>query len=232
MPPAARVELVCPAGTLPALKAAVDHGADCVHFGLRNETNARNFGGLNFDAKAAAEGVGQARTEIEVFGFGSLCVMVEGRCALSSCTTGEGPNTVGVCSLCCSTALPAARRPAIPRCARAATPCVTTPTMRSRNRRRSTRSSCCRSSSGSASPGRRHVHRVRRRLPAAGDPSRRPRHDVLRPATADRGRHRRRTAPEEPARRRRAAALAHRRVSARRPYPGLPSSRGRTSTGQ
>jgi len=70
MPPAARAELVCPAGTLPALKAAVDHGADCVHFGFRNETNARNFGGLNFDAKAAAEGVGQAPTEIQVFGFG------------------------------------------------------------------------------------------------------------------------------------------------------------------
>src|SRR5690606_29170391 len=31
--------------------------------------------------------------EIEVFGFGSLCVMVEGRCALSSYTTGESPNT-------------------------------------------------------------------------------------------------------------------------------------------
>src|SRR5690606_8379428 len=36
--------------------------------------------------------------EIEVFGFGSLCVMVEGRCALSSYTTGESPNTHGVCS--------------------------------------------------------------------------------------------------------------------------------------
>jgi putative protease len=196
----ARVELVCPAGTLPALKSAVDHGADCVYMGLRNETNARNFAGLNFDAKAAAEGiryahargtkvlialntypqpgtfarwtaavdlaadlgvdaailadpglmryaterhpglrlhlsvqgsattyeainfyvrhfgikravlprvlslaqvahvVRNAETEIEVFGFGSLCVMVEGRCALSSYTTGEGPNTAGVCS--------------------------------------------------------------------------------------------------------------------------------------
>ncbi len=195
-----RVELVCPAGTLPALKAAIDNGADCVYLGFRNETNARNFGGLNFDAKAAAEGVryahargrkllvalntyaqpgafarwtgaldlaadlgvdaviladpglmryaverhpqlrlhlsvqgsattyeainfyvrhfgirravlprvlslaqveyvvGQAQAEIEVFGFGSLCVMVEGRCALSSYATGEGPNTVGVCS--------------------------------------------------------------------------------------------------------------------------------------
>ena len=36
--------------------------------------------------------------EIEVFGFGSLCVMVEGRCALSSYATGESPNNAGVCS--------------------------------------------------------------------------------------------------------------------------------------
>jgi collagenase-like PrtC family protease len=36
--------------------------------------------------------------EIEVFGFGSLCVMVEGRCALSSYATGQSPNTAGVCS--------------------------------------------------------------------------------------------------------------------------------------
>jgi putative protease len=193
-------ELVCPAGTLPGLKAAVDNGADCVYLGFRDETNARNFGGLNFDAKTAAEGIRYAHarnakvlvaintyaqpgsftrwtdaldlaaaldvdaviladpglmqyavdrhpelrlhlsvqasattyeainfyarhfgvrravlprvlslaqvehvvnnvdTEIEVFGFGSLCVMVEGRCALSSYATGEGPNTVGVCS--------------------------------------------------------------------------------------------------------------------------------------
>ena len=36
--------------------------------------------------------------EIELFGFGGLCVMVEGRCALSSYVTGESPNTCGVCS--------------------------------------------------------------------------------------------------------------------------------------
>jgi collagenase-like PrtC family protease len=36
--------------------------------------------------------------EIEVFGFGGLCVMVEGRCALSSYATGQSPNTCGVCS--------------------------------------------------------------------------------------------------------------------------------------
>ena len=198
--PRRKVELVCPAGALPALKAAVDEGADCVYVGLRNETNARNFPGLNFDRPtletgiayahargcrvllalntysqpgraarwtdaidlAAATGVDaliladaglmayaanrhpdlalhlsvqgssttseainfhadrfgirravlprvlsiaqvagvveHAHCEIEVFGFGSLCVMVEGRCALSSYTTGEGPNLCGVCS--------------------------------------------------------------------------------------------------------------------------------------
>jgi hypothetical protein len=36
--------------------------------------------------------------EIEVFGYGSLCVMVEGRGALSSYVTGDSPNTTGVCS--------------------------------------------------------------------------------------------------------------------------------------
>ncbi len=40
----------------------------------------------------------QTRVPIEVFGFGSLCVMVEGRCALSSYVTGQSPNTAGVCS--------------------------------------------------------------------------------------------------------------------------------------
>ncbi len=201
--PAASVvpmQLVCPAGSLPALKAAVDHGADCVYLGLRDATNARNFAGLNFDEAAIAGGIryahergtrvfmalntypqacnpqpwrtaldkaadlgvdaviladpglmqyaaarypalrlhlsvqgsatnyeainfyrqhfgvvravlprvlslaqveqviGKTLVEIEVFGFGSLCVMVEGRCALSSYVTGESPNTHGVCS--------------------------------------------------------------------------------------------------------------------------------------
>ena len=193
-------ELVCPAGSLPSLKTAIDNGADCVYLGFRDATNARNFAGLNFDAAAIAEGIRYAHdrgrkvflalntypqpdawqewraamdraaqsgvdavivadpglmayaadhhphlrlhlsvqgsatnyeainfyherfgiqravlprvlsmaqveqvtentpVEIEVFGFGSLCVMVEGRCALSSYTTGESPNTHGVCS--------------------------------------------------------------------------------------------------------------------------------------
>ena len=198
--PSKSFELVCPAGSLPALKAAVDHGADCVYLGLRDATNARNFAGLNFDEAAIANGIRYAHdkgakvfmalntypqagnpdlwrsaldkaadlgvdaviladpglmqyaaqkhpklrlhlsvqgsatnydainfyreqfgivravlprvlsleqvqrviertpVEIEVFGFGSLCVMVEGRCALSSYVTGESPNTHGVCS--------------------------------------------------------------------------------------------------------------------------------------
>ncbi|WP_211168957.1 ubiquinone anaerobic biosynthesis protein UbiU [Aromatoleum toluvorans] len=195
-----KIELVCPAGSLPALKTAVDHGADCVYLGFKDATNARNFTGLNFDAKALTEGVryahdrkrkvlvalntypqagnwagwtaavdraadmgidaiivadpglmayaqkkhpqlrlhlsvqGSATTyeainfyaerfgiqravlprvlslpqvqhviantqvEIEVFGFGGLCVMVEGRCALSAYATGESPNCNGACS--------------------------------------------------------------------------------------------------------------------------------------
>ncbi len=194
------MELVCPAGALPALKAAVDNGADCVYLGFRDATNARNFPGLNFDLTEARTGIryaheGRAKVflalntyprpqnwtqwreavdraaelgvdalivadpgllryaaqtypelrlhlsvqgsatsheaiafyakqfgirrvvlprvlslsqvrqviqrtdvEVEVFGFGSLCVMVEGRCVLSSFVTGESPNTFGVCS--------------------------------------------------------------------------------------------------------------------------------------
>lgn len=43
-----RPELVCPAGTPAALRAAVDAGADAIYCGLQNATNARNFPGLNF----------------------------------------------------------------------------------------------------------------------------------------------------------------------------------------
>jgi len=42
--------------------------------------------------------VRHTEVDIEVFGFGSLCVMVEGRCVLSSYVTGQSPNTAGVCS--------------------------------------------------------------------------------------------------------------------------------------
>jgi putative protease len=194
------MKLVCPAGNLPSLKAAVDAGADAVYLGFRDDTNARHFAGLNFDDRRTAEGIrhahdhgvevyaaintfpqpsgwdrwqaavdraaghgadaliladigvmdyamrhwpdlrlhlsvqGSATSEtalrfyyehfniqravlprvlslgqvrqvatnspvpLEVFGFGSLCVMVEGRCLLSSYVTGRSPNTYGACS--------------------------------------------------------------------------------------------------------------------------------------
>lgn len=194
------LELVCPAGTPAALRAAVDAGADSVYCGFSDETNARNFPGLNFTPEELVEGVryahaGGARVlvaintfpragaadvwhraighaaragadaviladigllayarekhpglrrhlsvqaaaanadairfyveefgvrrvvlprvltvaeiaainrevtcETEVFVFGGLCVMAEGRCSLSSYATGKSPNMNGVCS--------------------------------------------------------------------------------------------------------------------------------------
>lgn len=57
------LELVCPAGNLPALKTAIDHGADAVYMGFRDNTNARAFPGLNFDFAAAQEGVRYAHAK-------------------------------------------------------------------------------------------------------------------------------------------------------------------------
>jgi len=194
------MELICPAGTPAALRIAVEAGADAIYCGFRDETNARNFPGLNFspeelraavdfaharsvkvlvaintfpragavhvwhgavDAAVAAcadaliladiglldyasrrypqqrlhvsvqaaaatpeaidfyrEAFGVRRVvlprvltvqeisaltkqvgcETEVFVFGGLCVMAEGRCSLSSYATGKSPNMQGVCS--------------------------------------------------------------------------------------------------------------------------------------
>jgi putative protease len=194
------MELLCPAGNLPALKTAIDNGADAVYIGMKDDTNARHFAGLNFNdgklEKAAdyvhrhgkklhvaintfAHPNGEARwrkavdnavaigtdaliiadlgvldyaankypdverhvsvqasttnieaikffadnfavervvlprvlsiqqvrqlakkspVKLEVFAFGSLCIMSEGRCYLSSYMTGESPNTAGACS--------------------------------------------------------------------------------------------------------------------------------------
>jgi putative protease len=41
---------------------------------------------------------GKSPVALEVFAFGSLCIMAEGRCHLSSYLTGESPNLCGVCS--------------------------------------------------------------------------------------------------------------------------------------
>ncbi|VAW42551.1 Uncharacterized protease YhbU [hydrothermal vent metagenome] len=194
------MELVCPAGNLPSLKAAVDNGANAVYLGFKDDTNARHFAGLNFNDEKALAGLNYAKERgvkvfaaintyaqsdgfsrwqqavdraaklkldaliladigvmdyacetypdlrlhlsvqasatnpealdfyqrnfnirravlprvlslkqveqvakespvpVEVFGFGSLCVMVEGRCLLSSYVTGQSPNTFGACS--------------------------------------------------------------------------------------------------------------------------------------
>jgi len=194
------MELICPAGTPAAFREAVDAGADAVYCGFRDETNARNFPGLNFSREELGEAIAyahrrgaqtfvalntfmragheglwyqaaadavrlgadaliladfglmahvaetypeqrlhvsvqasasnpdavnflvgafgakrvvlprtltisdiarlarQIRCEIEVFVFGGLCVMAEGRCSLSSYATGKSPNMNGVCS--------------------------------------------------------------------------------------------------------------------------------------
>ena len=54
------MQLVCPAGNLPALQAAIDAGADAVYAGLRDQTNARAFPGLNFDEAELREGIAYA----------------------------------------------------------------------------------------------------------------------------------------------------------------------------
>lgn len=194
------MQLVCPAGSLPALKAAVRQGADAIYTGFRDDTNARHFAGLNFTDKQLETGLSLIRDRgrhlyiavntfalpngwkrwqravdqaadlgvdaliagdpgvlayaskhhpqlplhlsvqgsatnaaaltfyhqhygirravlprvlslnqvrqvaasspvpVEVFAFGSLCIMAEGRCHLSSYVTGESPNLSGVCS--------------------------------------------------------------------------------------------------------------------------------------
>ena len=51
------MEIVCPAGTPAALRAAVQAGAHTVYCGFADETNARNFPGLNFSRDEMREGV-------------------------------------------------------------------------------------------------------------------------------------------------------------------------------
>jgi putative protease len=51
------LELVCPAGTPASLRAAVDAGGDAVYLGFRDETNARNFPGLNFSREELQDGI-------------------------------------------------------------------------------------------------------------------------------------------------------------------------------
>ncbi len=61
-------EIVCPAGNLPSLRAAVDAGGDCVYLGFRNASNARNFEGLNFSPEEAEAGIDYAHVRnVRVF---------------------------------------------------------------------------------------------------------------------------------------------------------------------
>ncbi len=63
------------------------------HFGIQRAVLPRVL-----SLQQVAHVVENTDVEIELFGFGGLCVMVEGRCILSSYVTGESPNTAGVCS--------------------------------------------------------------------------------------------------------------------------------------
>ena len=54
------MELICPAGTPAALKSAIDAGADAVYCGFNDETNARNFPGLNFSRDELRESIALA----------------------------------------------------------------------------------------------------------------------------------------------------------------------------
>lgn len=63
------------------------------HFGVKRAVLPRvlSLGQVQYVVK-------HTPVEIEVFGFGGLCVMVEGRCAQSAYACGESPNTMGACS--------------------------------------------------------------------------------------------------------------------------------------
>src|SRR5512139_3740462 len=56
----APMRLVCPAGSPPALISAIDHGADAVYVGFRDQTNARAFPGLNFTESDLLSGIAYA----------------------------------------------------------------------------------------------------------------------------------------------------------------------------
>ncbi|MDE2008180.1 MAG: U32 family peptidase, partial [Rhodospirillales bacterium] len=63
MRPIRYLELVCPAGTPAALRAAIAAGADTVYCGLADATTARNYPGLNFSPEELGEGIAYAHAE-------------------------------------------------------------------------------------------------------------------------------------------------------------------------
>ena len=54
------MQLVCPAGSLPALKSALRQGADAIYVGFRDDTNARHFAGLNLDERQLRKACGES----------------------------------------------------------------------------------------------------------------------------------------------------------------------------
>src|SRR5690606_40014955 len=62
------MELVCPAGSFPALKVAVEEGANAVYIGFRDATNARHFAGLNFAGEQLSQAIRYAQDRgVKVF---------------------------------------------------------------------------------------------------------------------------------------------------------------------
>lgn len=56
------MELICPAGTPAAFRDAMDAGANAIYCGYRDETNARNFPGLNFSRNEMKHAIVNARS--------------------------------------------------------------------------------------------------------------------------------------------------------------------------
>jgi O2-independent ubiquinone biosynthesis protein UbiU len=62
------MELVCPAGNLSSLKAAVDNGANAVYMEFKDDTSAHHFAVLDFDDKRAQDGIRYAHDRgVKVF---------------------------------------------------------------------------------------------------------------------------------------------------------------------
>lgn len=57
------MELLCPAGNLASLKSALNAGADAVYLGLKDDTNARSFAGLNFTPAKLKQAVDYTKTQ-------------------------------------------------------------------------------------------------------------------------------------------------------------------------
>lgn len=54
------MELVCPAGTPAALRTTIETKTHTIYYDFTDDTNARNFPGLNFSRDEMAEGIAHA----------------------------------------------------------------------------------------------------------------------------------------------------------------------------